>query len=154
MLNIKALLRSFSAFASRISRSMPQDRARTINTPTIMKSRATTTIDTGNSEVRATQAGANCGRVNPTSNPPATSLIPNIACSTKRSAVTLDPLPTDHKRNCSIATLANWSNAVEKISVAWQPVAEFVGISKLTKSVCAHRAAKKRNSARTSLRPS
>jgi len=86
---------------------MPKDNARMINTPMMMKSRTRTTIDIGRRDVRATQTGANSGRVKPTRRPPATSLIVNIACNINRSAVTFDPCATDHNRNCSIAPLAS-----------------------------------------------
>lgn len=131
----------------------PNDIDRTVNPAIVIASRARTTIAIGRTDVRATQTGAKSGRVNPTRMAPAINLTSKTDCSINCATVGLVPWPIDHSKNCSIPTLANWSDNVENASAAWQEVVEVV-MFRFIKSTSAHKAAKIKNRRRTSLRPS
>lgn len=129
------------------------DIERIVNPIIITASRARTTIAIGRTDVRATQTGAKCGRVKPTSTAPTMNLTPKANCSINCARVGMLPCPIDHNKNCSMQTLASWSAKVENASAAWHDVVEDV-IFRFMKSISAHRAAKIKNRTRASLRPS
>jgi hypothetical protein len=131
----------------------PIDMDRTANPAIVIASRARSTIAIGKTDVRATQTGEKSGLVKPTKIVPTINLINKTDCSINCATVGLVPCPIDHSKNCSIPTLANWSDNVENASAAWQEVVEVVMFI-FIKSTSAHKAAKIKNKRRASLRPS
>ena len=131
----------------------PMDNIWAVKAAIMVASRARTTTAIGRTDVRATQTGAKSGRVKPTRTTPTINLIPKTDCSINCTMVALFLCPTDHNKNCSIPTLASWSDNVENASAAWHEVVEEVML-RFMKSIMAHRAAKSKNDVRTSLRPS
>jgi hypothetical protein len=155
MISIKDLDRSLCPFdpLPGLSRKMPNERHLMSKMQMIMTSKKRTIVGTGKTGDRVTQTGVKSGRAKPTKTAPAIIRSPKVACRINPPTATLSPSFTDHNKNCSTQTLANWSKPVENMTVTWQSVEEDV-FKRFKKSIWAARAAKKRNNKRTSLRPS
>ncbi len=114
----------------------------------------TMTAARGMTEETATHTGAKSGREKPTNTIPTTRRPASSDCSTICSMLDFVPPLRAHSRYCSMEKRAIWSKKVAKRMPTWQAAVAVGSKTVVTKSICAHRAALRRNAMRTSLRPS